>query len=51
MDVGVGRGRLERRYTFPLSVRECGLRRMASGQTESRLYTFRAKVESFSGRF
>jgi hypothetical protein len=50
MYVGVGRGPLECRCTLPLSVRECGLRGIASGQAESRLCTSRAKVESFSGR-
>ena len=51
MDVeGVGRGRLEHRYTLPLSVRVCVSRGIASGQAERRLCTSRAKVERFNGR-
>jgi hypothetical protein len=51
MDVeGVVRYRLENMYLLPLSVMECGLRGIASGQAKSRLCTSRAQVESFSGR-
>jgi hypothetical protein len=51
MDVEVGRGRFERPYALPSSVRDGELRGIAKGQAESRLFTSRAKVESFSGRF